>query len=282
MDSSLVPRGRDRAPVRPLPSLALAVDGAPRPRPLRGVAVPRRRPQPDEHGQPLRVRPLDLPRPHGHRARRGRLLHGLPALRDEEEGAEGGHQQRGRDRLHLLLGGDRDPRDRRRTAAAGVVHLLAPERPLDADRGHLLPDVLPQRARDRVPPARPEEPEAAEGPVDARLRVRAAQGDGGVRARRHVPVLLPPGLARRALRRSAGPAVRVPRVAGRVADDLLPVHPLRGRRRAELRHRHHLARVEAVGPHARAARGVPAARARSRGRCSSYTCSRRASTRSCG
>ena len=85
--ASLVARGKDRAP---FPRFLLwlvpwtALLGR---RALRRVAVPRRRPQPDEHGQPLRVRPLDLPRPHGDRARRGRLLHGLPPLRAEEEGA---------------------------------------------------------------------------------------------------------------------------------------------------------------------------------------------------
>ena len=91
----------------------------------------------------------------------GAFFTGLPALHPEEARAEGGHQQRRRDRLHLLLRRGRDPRDRRGAAAARLVHLLAPERPLDADRGDLLHHLLPDGAGDRVPAARAEEPAAA-------------------------------------------------------------------------------------------------------------------------
>ncbi len=52
-------------------------------RPVRRRAVSRLRPQPDQHGQPLRVRSLDLPGPDDHRARSGRVLHRLSALHPE-------------------------------------------------------------------------------------------------------------------------------------------------------------------------------------------------------
>ena len=258
---------RAASPARPSRRFLLwlrALGGAPRRRPLRRVPLPRGRPQPDEHGQPLRLRALDLPGPDGHRARGGGVLHRLPPLRDEEARARGGHQQRGRHRLHLLLGGGRHPRDRRGPAPAVLVHVLAPERPLDADRGHLLPHLLPHRAGDRVPAPRPQEPAAPEAPLDAPLRVRAAQGDGRLRPRGHVPVVLPPGLAGRALRRPPGTALRLPRVARRLALDLLPLHPLRRRGGAELRPRHHLDRVEGLGAAAREARGLRPPRPRLR------------------
>ena len=57
------------------------------------------------------------------------------------------------------------------------------------------------------------------------IRVRAAQADVRAGRRGHVPFVLPPGLARRPVRRAARAAVRVPRRAGGVAVHVLPVHP---------------------------------------------------------
>ena len=57
------------------------------------------------------------------------------------------------------------------------------------------------------------------------VRVRAAQADVCAGRRGHVPFVLPPGVARRAVRSAARAAVRVPRGAGDLAVDLLPVHP---------------------------------------------------------
>ena len=70
-------------------------------------AVPGQGPEPDQHGQPLRLRPLDLPRPHGDRAGRRRLLHRLPALHPQARGAARGDQQRRGDRASLLQRRDR-------------------------------------------------------------------------------------------------------------------------------------------------------------------------------
>ena len=48
-----------------------------------------------------------------------------------------------------------------RPAAARLVHFLVSQRALDAHRGDLLHHLLPDRAADRVPAHRAEEPQAA-------------------------------------------------------------------------------------------------------------------------
>ena len=45
--------------------------------------------EPDQHGQPLRLRPVDLPRPDRDRARRRRVLHRLPALHPQDARTQG-------------------------------------------------------------------------------------------------------------------------------------------------------------------------------------------------
>ncbi len=265
MDERLVARGLTRAPFGRFLLWLAALGRPPRGRALRRVPLPRGGPQPDEHGQPLRLRALDLPGPDRHRARGGGLLHRLPPLRDEEARA------RRRSSTARWSSASSATRARSRSSRSTSGQPLRVWFTFWHPNVHsMLTEVtfcltlLPHRAGHRVPAARPAQPAAQEAPLDARLRVRAAQGDGRLRPRGHVPVLLPPGLARRALRRPPGAPLRVPRVARRLALDLLPLHPLRRGGGAELRPRDHLDRVEGLGAEAGQARGLRPSRPRLR------------------
>ena len=99
-----------------------------------------------------------------------------------------------------------------------------------------------------------------EVPGAPRPRAPAPQGDGRLRRDRDAPLLLPPGLPRRALRRPARQPVRLPRAHRHLADDLLPLHPLGRRRRPELHPPDDLARREGLEEAPRLAGGLPDAR----------------------
>ena len=96
------------------------------------------------------------------------------------------------------------------------------------------------------------------------FRVRTAQADLRAGRRGHVPLVLPPGLARRPVRRAPRTSLRFPRRHSRVAFHLLPLHHFRRRGGPQLPHSHHLAggedhrqapgerpRLRPAGPHLR-------------------------------
>ena len=84
-DRRWIARGVDRAPTSRFALLAGAVGTAACLRRLRRRALPALRSQPDQHGQPLPVRSVDLPGPIDHRARRRRVLYGLPGLHTQDQ-----------------------------------------------------------------------------------------------------------------------------------------------------------------------------------------------------
>ena len=236
--------------------------------------------EPDQHGQPLRLRAVDLPRSDGDRAGRGRVFHRLSALHPEDQRTAGGDQQRRGDRAGLL---------QRR----GGVLVVDVGQPLRAWFTFWYPNVhsmltevtfcitcyLTVLLIEYVPIVL-QQPQAARGAVVPGLRVRTAQADVCARRRGDVPFVLPPGLAGRTVRRAARPAVRVPRRPGGVALHVLPVHPLGRGRGAELHPADHLAGGEDLAGSGwcrpqRAANCWAAFRAC----CSRFTCWPRRSTR---
>ena len=153
----------------------------------------------------------------------------------KQERAQGGHQQRGRHRLHLLQRRGRDPDDRRRASRCApgspsgtrTSTRCSPRSPSaspatsPSSRSSTLPLVLRTGSSRARPSLRPR-------------RIQAAQVMVVFALRGHVPLLLPPGLARRALRRPARRPVRLPRAHRHLADDVLPLHPLGRGGRPEL------------------------------------------------
>ena len=132
---------------------------------LCGWAVPVLRPEPDPHGQSLRLRNVDLSGSGNDRHGRRRLLHRLPRLHPQAGRSQTHPEQRGRRGPDLLQrrGGGLD--GGRWAAPARLVHFLAPEHPLDAHRGHLLYYLLSVRAHSGIPARALAKPAVAQGAV---------------------------------------------------------------------------------------------------------------------
>ncbi len=127
--------------------------------------VPVLRPEPDEHGQSFRLRPLDLSRSRDHCPGRGRVLHRISRLHFEACRAPADSQHRRRRRFHLLQRCGGNINDRRRPAPAGMVHLLASQYALDAHRSDFLHFLLFAGALPGIHTDPAAQPPVAQAPV---------------------------------------------------------------------------------------------------------------------
>ena len=211
MDKQLITRGLKRCSTAPIPAVDPALDRAAGLRRVLRRPVPGQRPEPDQHGQPFRLRPLDLSGPYGHRARRGRFFYRLSALHPETSRAASAVINSAvviglvcySGAMAVLTVDVGQPLRAWFTFWYPNVHSMLTEVTfcISCYLTVLLIEYLPIVLKNR---------KLRDVPGIPGFRIRAAQAGLCAGRRGHVPLVLPPGLARRPVRRAARPAFCLP------------------------------------------------------------------------